>query len=77
MRAADESLPIELQKFTEQLHDLQKAAEAVEPDEARLQRRIGAARDAGFALAISVRKQEAALETWLGEALNRDRGDVD
>jgi hypothetical protein len=77
MRAADERLPSELRQLVEQLEDLRQAAEAVEPDEARLQQRIGAARDAGFALAIAVRKQEAALETWLTEALNRDRGDVD
>jgi hypothetical protein len=66
-----------LKKFRNQLGQLARGAERVEPDEARLETPLEKFINAGLGFIIHVRKQEAALDTWLVEALNRDRGVVD
>jgi hypothetical protein len=77
MRDEDRLLVARLDELQSLLRTLCPAAEAVEPDEARLDVSVEQATDAGLEFVIAVRKQEAALTTWLLEALERDRGVVD
>jgi hypothetical protein len=49
----------------------------LEPDEAKAHRHVQNLIDEGLAFITRVRKQEVAVETWLVEAFNRDRGTAD
>jgi hypothetical protein len=46
----------------------------LEPDEAKAQKHVQMLIDEGLAFIARVRKQEVAIQTWLVEAFNRDRG---
>jgi hypothetical protein len=54
-----------------------KLVPTLEPDEGRAYSYLKPLIDEGLAFVLRVRKQEVALETWLAEAFNRDRGSVD
>ncbi|MEX0612767.1 MAG: hypothetical protein WD738_15065 [Pirellulales bacterium] len=49
----------------------------LEPDEGKAQKHVQSLIDEGLAFITRVRKQEVAVQTWLLEAFNRDRGAVD
>jgi hypothetical protein len=63
--AAYESLRAKVAKLTA------KAAK-VEPDEALMSQEAARFADEGVWFVVRVRKQDAAIRTWLGEALNRE-----
>lgn len=56
---------------------LLRRAPQLEPDEGLFNSRVQYVRKHGLDLVIRVRTQEAALRTWLVEALDRDDGTVD
>src|SRR5947209_3460746 len=63
--------------FRSQLQVLTRKAGHFEPDELPIEDALKRFIAQGLAFVIHVRKQEIALDTWLGEALDRDRGVVD
>lgn len=66
-----------LKNLRHQVGRLATVAEVVEPDEARLEDPLNTFISAGLEFIIHARKQEVALDTWMMEAINRDRGVVD
>ncbi len=77
LKEQDQVLLKDLEQLRTKLDQLSNKAEAVEPDEARIEDKIGKFVDSGIAFIIASRKQEVAIDTWLMEALERDRGIVD
>jgi len=49
----------------------------LEPDEAKALKQVQSFVDEGLKFVVRVRKHEIAVQTWFGEAFNRDRGAVD
>lgn len=71
-------------ELQEQWHEFVRNAErlcdtcrAAEPDEAKMRDHVEELAAEGLRLIIETRSLELALDTWLGESLRRDRGDVD
>lgn len=56
------------------VHQLEKDAPGVEPDEGRLGAELRRLCESGLSLVTQLRKQEVAIDTWLQEAFQRDRG---
>ncbi len=77
LKEDDEESLRRLASFRAQLETLSRKAVAAEPDELQVADSLQAFIAHGLALVIQARKQEVALETWMGEALDRDRGVVD
>jgi hypothetical protein len=66
---------VEKQKaFVHFLNNLAGRAARAEPDEARLDDRVECLIDAGLDLILHARRQEVAMDYWLLESLDRDRG---
>jgi hypothetical protein len=66
-----------LNAFQAHLHTLVQKAGDFEPNELPIEDALKRFIAEGLALVIHVRKQEVALDTWMSEALDRDRGVVD
>lgn len=66
-----------LDQIRARFEQLARDAETVVPDEARLTEAHQQGVNAGLAFVIHVRTQEASIDTWLMEALDRDRGIAD
>jgi hypothetical protein len=60
--------------FGNLLHNLAGRAARLEPDEARLDDRIDKLIETGLNFILHTRTQEVALDYWLLEAMDRDRG---
>ena len=78
-RLRDEDVQI-VDRFLElsrQVERLAERAPKIEPHEQRADAAIEQLVEQGLAWIIRVRKQEAAISTWFGEAFNRDRGVAD
>ena len=77
LRADDEALMDLLQSLQSQAVGFAAKAAAIEPDEALMGQEWTRFVDEGLWFVIRVRKQDTAIHTWLGEALNRERGTGD
>jgi len=77
MQQEDAAILQQLEQFKTQVENLQQSAEELEPEEQRLEESRQEMVDAGLKLVLRTRSQEVAVETWLSEALARDRGEVD
>ena len=64
-------------EFVRNAQRLRDTCRAAEPDEAKMRGHVDELAAEGLRLIIETRSLELALDTWLGESLSRDRGDVD
>ena len=77
MIADDQGLVDDLEKFSRRLAEFAAGAAQVKKHESKVADERTDLEQEGIALIIRVRKQRAAADTWLTEALYRDRGPVD
>lgn len=77
MAEEDQQIIQQFEQLSRLAQKLGAAAVAIEPDEAAIEPEQSRLVDEGLEFVIRVRKQEAAIATWLVEAFDRDRGDVD
>ena len=77
LKAEDEAIE-QLREHVSQLiaRDAQHVPK-LEPDEGKAQKHVQSLVDEALAFITRVRKQEVAVQTWLVEAFNRDRGTGD
>lgn len=77
MADEDKSILQEHEAFQKDLADLARRAPQVASDEAKLEdSRLGAEKR-GVDIILRIKRQQAAIGTWLSEAVLRDRGTVD
>ena len=74
MIAADTQLLEEFAKFHENLHELGQRALRVGNHESKLEEHRESVEVAGIGIITRIKKQIATADTWLSEALLRDRG---
>ena len=74
LERGDDQLLAQLTQFLEDLHALAEAASHVTRNEGKLAEQRQGVEDAGIALVLAIKKQQAAAATWLDEAHFRDRG---
>jgi vacuolar-type H+-ATPase subunit I/STV1 len=74
LERGDDQLLSQLTQFLEDLHDLAEAASHVTRNEGKLAEQRQKVEEAGIALVLAIKKQQAAAAAWLGEAHFRDRG---
>jgi hypothetical protein len=77
LRQGDEQTRVLLRALQDRLIGLASRAARVEPDEKQAEGDLAAVVDMGLKFVIHARTQETALETWLAESFERDRGTVD
>ncbi len=77
LKEQDQESMSQVKQIRTQLDQIANKAEIIEPDEARLEDRLQEFIDKALEFILHVRKQEVAIDTWLLEALERDRGVVD
>ena len=77
LRQGDQQSCELLHAFQERLNHLVARADRIEPDEKRGADDQAAIVESGLKFVIQARTQETALETWLMEAVARDRGTGD
>jgi hypothetical protein len=77
LKAEDEAIERERERIGNMVERDAQHVPKLEPDEAKAQKHVQNLIDEGLAFVMRVRKQEVALETWLVEAFNRDRGTAD
>jgi hypothetical protein len=77
LKAEDEAIEKDRQKFDQTIVRMAEHLPKLEPDEAKAQPHIQSMMDQGIALVTRVRKQEVAVQTWFAEAFNRERGGGD
>jgi hypothetical protein len=77
MKAEDEAIDKDREKFDQTIARMAEHLPKLEPDEAKAQPHIQNMMDQGIALVTRVRKQEVAVKTWFAEAFNRERGGGD
>jgi hypothetical protein len=77
LKAEDEAIERERERIGNMVERDAQHVPKLEPDEAKAQKHVQNLIDEGLAFVMRARKQEVALETWLVEAFNRDRGTAD
>jgi hypothetical protein len=77
LRAEDQAIEADRETLNKTLSRIGQRASKLEPDEAKAQPQIERVTEEAVALVARVRKQEVAVETWFGEAFNRERGGGD
>jgi hypothetical protein len=77
MIADDQGLVDDLEKFSRRLAAFAAGVAQVKKHESKVAQERADLEQEGIALIIRIRKQRAAADTWLTEALYRDRGPVD
>ncbi len=77
LKAEDEAIEQQREEINQAIARAAQHVPKLEPDEGKAQKHVQSLIDDGLAFIIRVRKQEVALQTWLVEAFNRDRGAVD
>jgi hypothetical protein len=77
LKADDEAIDQQRERVSRLVERDAQAVPKFEPDEGKAQKHLQSLVDEGLSFVIRVRKQEVAVETWLMEAFNRDRGAVD
>jgi hypothetical protein len=77
LRVADQEILAEAKRQFKMLSPMAEHSETLEPDEGHAARAVERIVDEGLKLVIRIRKQEAAISTWLMEAFDRDRGVAD
>ena len=74
LKAEDEAIEQEREHIHQMVERDAQHVPKLEPDEGKAQKHVQSLIDKGLAFLMRVRKQEVAVETWLVEAFNRDRG---
>ncbi|MDX1945051.1 MAG: hypothetical protein SFU86_06560 [Pirellulaceae bacterium] len=74
MMRVDRQLLEDFARFQEDLHKLCCRAQRVEKHESKVAEQRQALEETGLRLIVSIKRQQAAADTWLAEALYRDRG---
>lgn len=77
LQAADAELEEGCEAFDRAIRRFAEHAPKFEPDEEKMSGHVQNLIDAGVQLVTSIRKQEAAVQTWFVEAFTRDRGVAD
>jgi len=77
LQDADAELGEDSAEFDRAVRRFAEHAPKFEPDEEKIAGHVKSLVDAGVVLVTSVRKQEAAVQTWFLEAFTRDRGVAD
>lgn len=74
LKAEDEAIEQERARIAEMIERDARHVPKLEPDEAKAQKHVQSLIDESLAFVTRVRKQEVAVQTWLVEAFQRDRG---
>jgi hypothetical protein len=77
LKAEDEAIASERERIGNMVQRDAQHVPKLEPDEGKAKKHVQNLVDEGLAFVTRVRKQEVAIETWLIEAFNRDRGGGD
>ncbi len=77
LKGEDQQIVAELERQLKIATSVSQHSDLWEPDEGRADQAVQKMVDEGLALVIRIRKQEAAINTWFGEAFERDRGVAD
>lgn len=77
LQEADAELEEDCEEFDRAVRRFAEHAPKFEPDEEKIAGHVKSLVEAGVVLVTSVRKQEAAVQTWFLEAFTRDRGVAD
>jgi hypothetical protein len=77
LKLEDEAIERDRQRIGQMIERDAQHVPKLEPDEGKAQKHVQNLIDDGLAFITRVRKQEVAVETWLVEAFNRDRGTAD
>jgi hypothetical protein len=75
--AEDQRLEEELQAFCREFQELAQRAPDAQKDELRVEDRRRHLEERGTKLVLAIRKHQLAVNSWLNEAVNRDRGPGD
>lgn len=74
LKSGDKQCREQVRKLQDRIHSLKKGVPQVEPDEGRLEPAFLDFCTDGLSLVMHLRQQEVAIDTWIQEAFNRDRG---
>ena len=77
MKAEDQSLAADLAAYQKRLTAFAEAAALIKKHESKVDEERTALEKDGIDLIVRIRKQRAAADLWLTEAVYRDRGAVD
>jgi hypothetical protein len=75
--AEDQRVVEDLEKFNRRLATFAEAAALIKKNESKVAEERADLEQSGIALIIRIKKQRATADTWLTEAVYRDRGAVD
>lgn len=74
LKVGDEQSREQFDSLRDRLQRLKKSVPGIEPDEGRLEPAMAGFCTDGLSFVMHLRQQEVAIDTWLQEAFNRDRG---
>jgi len=77
LKRADTQLLARVNALCERSRELSEKTATAEPDEHQVEDDLKSFSDDALRLVIDLRKQEAAVSTWLMESVDRDRGTAD
>ncbi len=77
LKEEDQEIVSQLSRAQNSLQGLLVRTTGTDPHERQFENHIDQLVEKGLALIIQVRKQELAIQTWMTEAMKRDRGTVD
>jgi len=77
IRTCDSENVAHLERLHKQLHTVAGQADVRQEAETALHERVQKLTEAGLHLVVEVRKQNTAVDTWIQEAFQRDRGVAD
>jgi hypothetical protein len=77
LRAEDHAIEVDREMLHQMLSRIDRQVPNLEPNEVKAQPYLTKMMDDAVAFVARVRKQEVAVQTWFGEAFNRERGGGD
>jgi len=77
LKRKDHQLIVDLQKLGVRFAALRKRTAQLSGDESRVEKDVASLAQAGLTFIVNVRGQQTAVQTWILESINRDRGVVD
>ena len=77
LKQADEQNMSNLEQLLNRAWNLPERVDQAEPDESSMESELREIIDDGLKFVLAVRGQETAIDTWMSESLNRDRGEGD
>lgn len=75
LNRADERSLQQFERLLLRVQNLPERVDQAEPDESSMESELREIIDDGLKFVLAVRGQETAIDTWMSESLNRDRGE--